>query len=275
MRVLSVGHLLFAGSLAALGLLSLISGDFASVWQPVPAWVPFHEPLARLSGLLLLAGGTGAFFKRTATASVLLLTINMALWVLLLQLPRVIARPEVEAMWLGFAETLVMVAGGWILTATLAIGETKGRARLLEPAVAAALTSFALALPVIGLSHFVYLDATAALVPSWLPHPQILALLTGTAHMVAGFSLFMRALPRAIATLEALMMSTFTLVVWLPRVIAEPASRAQWTAFLVSATLSGAAWAVASEFARRQEEREPDRHQTADAPAGAPGSTSE
>src|SRR5262245_56356582 len=49
----SLGRALFAGSLAGLGVLSLLSGDFALNWQPVPPWFPFREYVARVSGLVL------------------------------------------------------------------------------------------------------------------------------------------------------------------------------------------------------------------------------
>jgi hypothetical protein len=35
MRVIGPGHLLFALGLAGIGVLSIISGDFAYTWQPV------------------------------------------------------------------------------------------------------------------------------------------------------------------------------------------------------------------------------------------------
>jgi hypothetical protein len=63
MRVTGIGHLLFALGLAGLGVLSLFSGDFAYVWQPVPMGVPLREILAYLSGALLLAGGLGLLFN--------------------------------------------------------------------------------------------------------------------------------------------------------------------------------------------------------------------
>ena len=40
MRTTGIGHLLFAAGLAGLGVLSIFSGDFAFVWQPVPAGGP-------------------------------------------------------------------------------------------------------------------------------------------------------------------------------------------------------------------------------------------
>jgi uncharacterized membrane protein len=72
--------MVFAVSFAGLGVLSLISGDFALNWQPVPAWVPWRQALAYASGLALLAGGLGMRLRRTARLATLVLTINVLLW---------------------------------------------------------------------------------------------------------------------------------------------------------------------------------------------------
>ena len=244
-----IGRVLFSGSLAALGLLSLGSGDFALNWQPVPATVPWREELARASGLLLLATGIAALMERTAAASTFILTLNVSIWLLALQLPRVVVRPTVVALWLGFAETLMMVAAGSILTVSVMSGQ---RRRTVLPArdkvVRVARLFFAVALPMVGLSHFVYVNETTALVPVWLPNRPAFAYMTGVAHIAAGTSLIVSIVPRLAAMLEAAMISSFTLLVWVPRVAGDPVSRSQWTALLASALLTGAAWVVAGSF---------------------------
>src|SRR5262245_21689628 len=103
-----------ACSFAGLGILSLGSGDFALNWQPVPEWVPWRQPLAYLSGSMLLAAGVGMLWRRTAALSTSLLAANLVMWLVLLRLPRVIQHPLIEVGWLGFSEPLVLVTGAWI-----------------------------------------------------------------------------------------------------------------------------------------------------------------
>jgi len=240
------------GGLAGLGLLSLLSGDFALNWQPVPASVPWRQPLAYASGVILVVSGLGTIVTRWATLSALSLTINVLVWLLLLQLPRVIANPTNEAMWLGFSENLVLVVGGWIVVASVGAHERDGHWYVIagEKSVRIARLLFAAALPVIGLSHFVYVDVTTSMVPAWLPARTTFAYITGGAHMAAGIALLLAIVPRLAATLEALMISAFTLLVWVPRVAAAAGSRAPWTALLASSALTGAAWAVAHSFSK-------------------------
>jgi len=236
MRVTGIGHLLFAIAFAGLGVLSICSGDFALVWQPVPAWVPWRMPLAELSGLVLLVGGLGLLVRHTAAVSALVLTADFLIWLLLLRLPPVLAHPVNESVWAGLGETMLYVTGGWVLFASLAERSV---------GVTAARVVYAGALPVIGLSHFVYIQATTDLVPAWLPARMVLAYIAGALQIAAGLGLLLRVLPRASATLEALLISTFTVLVWIPRVAASPRDRFEWTAMLVSSALAGAAWVVA------------------------------
>ena len=48
---------LFAVGMIGLGILALVYGDFALVWQPVAPWVPGRTTLAYGSGVIMLLGG--------------------------------------------------------------------------------------------------------------------------------------------------------------------------------------------------------------------------
>ena len=73
MRVTSVGHAVFAITMIALGILGLVSGDFAPMWQPVSKGVPERDLLVYLSALVSLGSGIGLLWPRTATLSARLL----------------------------------------------------------------------------------------------------------------------------------------------------------------------------------------------------------
>ncbi|HXQ81577.1 MAG TPA: hypothetical protein VN775_09710 [Opitutaceae bacterium] len=246
----ALSRVLFAIGPAGLGILSIIYGDFAMVWQPVPAWVPLRAVIAYLSGALLLGCGVAMLMKRTATLAALVLTIFFFSWLLVLQVPRVVANPLDEGMWLGFGETLMLVTGGWIQFATRAAGDGRKWGELAsgDSRLRMGRYLFAVSLPLVGLSHFVYASGTASMVPAWLPAHLALAHLTGAGHIAAGVGILFGILPGLAATLEALMISAFILLLHIPGVIAAPGSRLQWTMLFVASTLAGAAWAVAGSM---------------------------
>jgi uncharacterized membrane protein len=250
MRVTGPGHLVLAVSMAGLGLLSLIYRDYAMNWQPVPAWVPWHAVLASASGALLLLSGTGLLLKRSAVVSALVLTLFMLSWVVLLRLPPLLVAPSTALHWLGLGETLVLTTGCLSLYARLHAELDGGRVGLFvgPSGERIAMYLLAVALPPIGLSHFFYVDATAQMVPSWLPLHHGWAYLTGAGHIAAGLAILVGILPRLAAMLGAAMMSVFTLLVWLPKVVADPGNRLNWTALFVSAALSACAAIVAQSI---------------------------
>jgi uncharacterized membrane protein len=251
MNATRLGQVLFAVSFAVLGVLSLVSGDFALVWQPVPQWVPLREPLAYASGLLLLVCGVGMLLPRVARLATLVMTINLLLWLLLLRIPPAIAKPGNESLWLGFGETSILVTGAWLLlTALTALQRRPDTAFVLreENAVRWARLLYGVALPMVGLSHFVYVKATASMIPEWIPVHELFAYLTGAAHIAAGLAILFGVLARLAATLEAIMISSFTILVCVPTIVDAPATRLPWTAFWISAAMAGAAWIVAGSL---------------------------
>src|SRR3954469_5859575 len=60
---------LFAAGMIGLGILALVYGDFALVWQPVAAWIPGRTSLAYGSGVVMLLGGIGLLFRTTVALS--------------------------------------------------------------------------------------------------------------------------------------------------------------------------------------------------------------
>lgn len=165
--------------------------------------------------------------------------------------------------WLGFCENLLLTIGGWILFTSFARPEDKPSA-VFGASNSGALVArllFGASCVVFGLSHFVYTNATASMVPAWLPNRVFFAYLTGAGHFSAGVAILLGILPRLAATLEAAKISSFVLLVHLPGIVAEPKSRLQWTMLFVASALAGAAWVFASTlrgaswgWARRPEE---------------------
>lgn len=240
----------FASGMIALGILGLCFGDFALVWQPVPSAVPGREALAYISAALMLLCGVGLLRRHTAEWSARILVFYLLAWVALLKIPPVFAAPLTESNWLGLGEIAVLFAGGWALFAEL-MGARRGSNLNFatgENGMCAAKYLFAVALLPVGLSHIVYVEQTAALVPAWLPYRVGWAYLTGAGHIAAGLGVLLSIYPRRAALMEAAMLTTFTALVWIPAVVAAPAARLPWTGLVISWAISAGAWTVAASI---------------------------
>src|SRR5215469_5355828 len=148
---------LFAIGMVGLGILALIYGDFALVWQPVAPWVPGRTALAYGSGVLMLLCGAGLVFRGTAAWAVRILFPYLSVWALL-KVPALIVAPQIEGVWLGFGELAVLLSGGWILFARLSALREGSAVTFATGAggICIARYFFAIWVIPIGLSHFFY-----------------------------------------------------------------------------------------------------------------------
>lgn len=241
----------FAATMIGLGLLGLIHGDFALVWQRIPIEpLPARQVIACACAAIELLGGIGLLLKPSNRLALRVLFAFLLLWLLLLNVPAVVLVPQMEASWLGFGEIAVMLAGIWIRFAANARLQPW---RVLKFATGAngirwARRLFIVSLPMIGLSHFVYATETAAYVPHWLPFPLGWACLTGAGSLAACLGLLCGVWLRLAATMEAAMLGVITALVWMPGLFALPPDRTQWTGFLISAAIACGAWIVADSY---------------------------
>jgi uncharacterized membrane protein YphA (DoxX/SURF4 family) len=218
-----------------LGVLSLLSADFAFQWQPVPKDIPFHAALAYLSGALLMAGGVACLWRRSSAWGALGLGLMFAVWVVALHMPNALADGAKVASWNAVAEAWALSLGG------LASWATEKRPDLAAPAR----RLFGIAPVIFGLAHFGYAGFTASMVPAWIPPGQLFwAYLTGAGQLSAGLSLISGVLSRLAATLLAAMYAVFVLALHAPRVAAAPTNRFEWTMLCIALTLTGAAWMI-------------------------------
>jgi len=256
LRRIGVGHLLFALCFILIGAISLALHDFVLSQQPVPEGIPWREPLACISAALMLLPGLGLLFPSTTRASALTLTAFVALWIIALWIPQVLAHPGVEGNWLGVGEDLTLVVGGWLIYCGASSAPALAAAPRADPGgsgapVRMARILFGLALVPIGLSHFFYLKGAANLIPGWMPFHVPLTLLAGAGHIAAGLAIACGLVPRLAATTEASMESLITLIVWVSAIGAKPADHQNWVDLLISSAETAAAWVVATSYGGR------------------------
>ena len=217
--------------LVAFGILTVVSRDFAFQWQPVPPTVPGRELFAMVAGVLEIVIGGAMWRSRWQHQAAVAGSAVFFGW-MALHIPAIVRSPLDVAAWLGGAETAALALGLWI-------------ASCRKSPAPAFVRAYGVTLLVFGVSHFVYAQFTAAMIPQWLPARLFLAYLTGALHLATGIALLLRFRTRLTAILEGCMMFSFVALVHIPRVAATPASRMEWTMLLVACALSCSALQVA------------------------------
>jgi uncharacterized membrane protein len=242
----SVSHVVFAAMLIAIGILGLIKGEFNPVWNPMPDAVP---TLAYLCSFVSLASGIGLLWKRTAAAAVRVLLTFTLLWLLLFRLPVIVLAPTFGNFWPGFV-TAVMVAASWVLYVWFAADWDRQRFRLATGNTGLRMARALYAMPLIffGLAHFIDLKDTVTLMPGWLPWHVAWAYFTGCAFIAAGLAILIGVYARLAASLSALQIGMFTLLVWVPLIAAGSRETFVWSETVLSCVLTAAAWVVADSY---------------------------
>jgi len=230
-----LGRCVFAAAMIAVGIIGLKRGDFAVVWQPVPKWVPLRELLVYLCALIPLASGLGLIWRRTLRFAAGLLLGYDLLFLLLIRAPDVFLRPSIGTAW-AVCKIAVMAAAAWVLYG--------------GPGVRIARVFYGASMILFGVSHFLYLENTAPLVPRWLPWHVAWAYFTGATFIAAGIAIIIGVLAGLAAALSALQMGLFTLLVWVPIITAGGAKPSDWAEFVESIVLTACGWAVAESYRR-------------------------
>ncbi len=229
----------------AFGLVGLVWGDFAAVWQPVPKTVPGRTALAYAVATALLLAGLGIQWRRSAAAAALILAILYSLGVILLHVPSVIAQPTVFVAWSGTAEQLALVAGGMVAYAFCAEPATPAADRLAR----IGRLLFGVCLIVFGLAHLFYLKPTADFVPAWLPPGQVFwAYATAAGHFAAGAAILSGIAARIASMLLTAMFVCFGILVHAPTLFNDPHTHFNWAANAMNFALIASAWAIAASI---------------------------
>src|SRR3954470_7185890 len=109
MRIRSPGHAFFALTMIGIGIIGLITGGFPPIWSGVPKSFPAREAVAYLCATVSLLTGAGLLFQRSAATASRVLFAFLALWMLVVRIPRFVMTPTAVDAW-SCGDTAVMLA---------------------------------------------------------------------------------------------------------------------------------------------------------------------
>jgi uncharacterized membrane protein len=244
---LSLGRSFFGVATMASGVQQLVTGDFVRLVPKAPAWMPSHPIGAYLVGIVLVAAGLAILSDRMARSAASVVGAMILLMFLLLAVPNVVANPLTGFMWTNPLKSLALVGGAAIL-----VGSPSDDGPALSPPIrgfwrleSLGAVFLAIFLVVCGMQHFVYRDFVDTLVPSWIPAPRFWTYFTGTALIAGGVGILLRPTARLAATLSAVMIFLWVLLLHIPRALAGPNHANETAGVFEALAISGVALMVA------------------------------
>src|SRR5262245_56826942 len=221
------------------------------MWSGVLRSVPGRQAIAYLCAVVSLAAGIGLLVPRAAAPASRLLLVYLMAWLLLVRTSYFFVAPFGVNSWWSVGDTAVMLAAAWVLYVWFAGDRDRQHFRFAtgDSGLRIARVFYGVAMIPFGVAHFVNLQGTAPLVPAWLPWHVAWAYFTGGTFIAAGIAILAGVFAPLAASLSTLQMALFTLLIWVPVVVAGP-NAGQWADFVESLALTSGGWVVADSYRR-------------------------
>jgi hypothetical protein len=242
MKAAFSGRIVFGAAAVLFGVIALMWHD-ADTWQNVQhVWsLPFGAILGECLMVAQIAGGLGIQYPRTARRAAAALCV-VYLCFSLACIPDIVAAANIYERYGGsFFLFLSLFWGALALCA--ATEATSARAAMLRRLARIGLGVSAISF---ALSQALLLRGTAHLVPRWIPlNPMFWAILTTVAFGLAAVALLIHRQARLATLLMTLMVALFGVLIWIPHLVAHPATHFDWSECALTFLVTGAAWTVA------------------------------
>jgi len=240
-----LGRHVFGVAALAFGLITLAWRDYNG-WH-LPRYIVYAAAAAEIFG------GAAILFRRGAkTGAVVLGAIYLAF--ALACVPRIVGKPQIYNNWGNFFEQLAHVTGAAIVYAHWSSAwsqETRNRMGRILLGLCTA--SFCL-------EQAVYLQATASLVPKWIPpSPMFWAVATTILFALAAVALLTNRRALLATRLLTMMLVIFGLLVWVPSLVSGPHNPTNWGEFAETLAIAGTAWIFADLLGERRRISEESR----------------
>jgi hypothetical protein len=227
----NLGRPVFGVAALAIGLITL-------AWHDYNDW-PNLRFLVYTASAVQIVGGAAIQFRRTAKKGAIVLAAGNLVFVLLC-VPGIFAAPRIYNSWGNFFEQFSLLSGAAIVFGRWSPAWSREHlnriARILLGICAASFT----------LEQAFYLNATAQLVPKWIPpSPMFWAVTTTVLFALAALALLANQMALLASRLLTLMLLSFGLLVWVPLLFSDPRNHTNWSEFAETFAIAGAIWILA------------------------------
>ena len=239
----NLGLYVYGGAAIFLGLLGLVSGDFATTWQNVGPNVPARVPLAYLTAVIELAGGIALLLPRTARAGALTLTIVYSVFTLIWVPKAFVNLGNYDPIGNVFEE-FSLVAAGLVLWAIFSpAGSSTARRQPFFVLL------FGICPISFGIVHIIDMPGLLGWIPAWLPPTKMFwAYATTMGFFGAAVAILTGITAPLAARLLTAEIVIFELLVWIPNLSAGPSNHFNWAGNAICIALAGASWVVSDSI---------------------------
>lgn len=220
------------------GVASLAFGVVTLAWHDYSGPHPLRYVIYAAAAAQIL-GGAAIQFRRLAKPGAAVLGAAY-LASSLMCVPGIVAKPLIYTSWGNFFEQFSLLTGAAIVYAHASSAWSPETLRHIGRILLGICTAS------FTLEQAFYLQATATLVPKWLPPSQMFwAVMTTVFFGLAAVALLTNRAALPATRLLTVMLILFGLLVWVPLVLSDPRSHTNWSENLETFEIAGAAWIFA------------------------------
>lgn len=253
-RSARAARLVFAGAIAALGIIHVIAGEAVTRLFPVwPISLPGRPWWAHVAGALLLVLGAMILFRRSARTAATLTGLVILASVICLHLPRSLRSDNFGDEWLNVFKWLAMAAAAFVVADSFPPAPKRtwsaGLIAVFSKAARWLLAAFMLGAAVI---HVRFASAIATYyIPAWIPWRMFWTYFSAATLTAGGVGLLIPTTARLAGVLTSVMIFLWCPLVHIPRTIADPGNAGEWCGIFEALAFAAFAFLLAPCAQRR------------------------
>ena len=229
-KLLKPGRIIFAIGIIALGILCIVTKDFIVGRPPVwPVGFRINPALGYISGTILIISGLAILLDKKARESALLIALLIFLLSILRHLPHFMND------WLNAYKSIALFGGALIISSSFP-GIQKRHKKALVFVGCLSLTAFFISS---GYAHFKFASFVIDFIPSYIPFHAFWTYFCGICLFAGGVGLLIPTLSKWAALFSGIMLSSWFILLHIPRFIANMNDGSDRMGLLESFTFAG------------------------------------